>query len=201
MAEVSRAYRAIAILSPPIAGLIILSAGALTPGYDPVSRTVSRLAVPGMPAASAVDLAILLVALSCFALVAVLRPPARSCRIALSVSGLALVVTAMVHLDPASPDPSALHRAASGVAELGLTAAALLAPGRYRRFSLAVGLAEAGILLSAPILNATSFQAWGAWQRGLFGLALSWMVLIAVATPSTDETTRASAATLSSSGS
>ena len=50
----SSAYRAIAIASPPLAALIVLVAGAITPGYDPATITISRLAVPGMPAAAAV---------------------------------------------------------------------------------------------------------------------------------------------------
>ncbi len=53
---------------PPIAALTVLVGGAITPGYDPMSRTVSRLAVPGMPAAAAVDDAILLIAFACVAL-------------------------------------------------------------------------------------------------------------------------------------
>ena len=51
-----RAYRAIGVASPPIAVVLVAIAAWITPGYDPVARTVSRLAVPGMPAAAMVDL-------------------------------------------------------------------------------------------------------------------------------------------------
>jgi len=197
----SSAYRAIAIASPPIAALIVLVAGAITPGYDPATITISRLAVPGMPAAAAVDAAILLVALACFSLAALLAPTARECRFALAVAGLAFAVTALVHMDLASHGATAIHRVASGIGVVGLTAAPFLLAGRYRRVSLAVGLAEVGMLLTAPALIAMSFDAWGAWQRGLFAIALSWIVLIAATRPSTEEIASASAATLSSSGS
>ena len=197
----SRVYRAIAMASPPIAAVIVLIAGAITPGYDPASLTISRLAIPGRPAALAVDLAMLLVALTCLSLAFALVPGARLCRAALSVSGVAFIVVAIVHLDPASPGTSALHRIASGIAVLGAGVAPLLLSGGYRRISLAAGVAEAALLLSAPMLNATSFNAWGVWQRVVLALALSWMVLIAATMPSADDTTRARAATVSSSGS
>lgn len=196
----NRVYRAMAMASPPIAAVIVLVAGAITPGYDPASLTISRLAIPGKPAALAVDFAMLLVALTCFSLASALVPGARLCRAALSISGVAFIVAAVIHLDPASPGTSALHRIASGIAVLGLGAAPLLLSGGYRRISLAAGVAEAALLLSAPILNATSFNAWGVWQRVLLALALSWIVVIAATMPSADDTARARAATVRSSG-
>ena len=45
---------------PPIAAAVVVIAGAMSPGYDPLTRTISRLAVPGMAAAGAVDVAIIL---------------------------------------------------------------------------------------------------------------------------------------------
>ena len=54
--RVVRLSAAVVVLcAPPAAALIVTSAAAITPGYDSMSRTVSRLAVPGMPAAAAVD--------------------------------------------------------------------------------------------------------------------------------------------------
>jgi len=197
----TRVYRITAIAGPPIAALIVLVAGAVTPGYDPTTITISRLAVPGMPAAVAVDAAILLVALACFALARLLSPGARACRIALAVSGAAFVITALVHMDLASPGMTAIHRVASGIGILGLSASPFLPVGRYRRASLVVGLADVGILLTAPVLIAVSFNDWGVWQRGLFAVALSWIVLIAATRPSNDEIASVTAARLSSSGS
>src|SRR5207245_5374836 len=84
----SSAYRATAIASPPLAALIVLVAGAITPGYDPATITISRLAMPGIPAAAAVDSAILLVALACFSLAALLAPTARESPFALAVAGI-----------------------------------------------------------------------------------------------------------------
>lgn len=197
----SRIYRVVAIVSALIAAVIVLAAGATTPGYDPISKTVSRLAVPGMPAAAAVDSAILLVALTCFALYALISPGAHKARAALLISGAALIVTALVHLDPVADAETTVHRVASGIAVVGLTAAPFLRPEPYRRISVAIGLGEVGMLVAAPVLLAASFDAWGAWERCLLALALAWMVLMATTTPSADETARARAASASSSGS
>jgi hypothetical protein len=199
--QVSRIYRVVAIVSALIAAVIVLAAGATTPGYDPISKTISRLAVTGMPSAVAVDSAILLVALTCFALTALLAPGASKTQAALLISGGALIVTALVHLDPVAEIETTVHRVASGIAVLGLTAAPFLQAGPYRRVSVAVGLGEAGMLLAAPVLLATSFDAWGAWERCLLVLALAWMVLMATTTPSADENASARAASVSSSGS
>ena len=48
----NRSARVLGIAAPPIAVVTVLVAGAVSPGYDPLLRTVSRLAVPGMPAGS-----------------------------------------------------------------------------------------------------------------------------------------------------
>jgi uncharacterized protein DUF998 len=189
--------RLIGVAAPPLAVAIVFVAGAMTPGYDPMSRTVSRLAVPGMPAALAVDLAIALIALTCFALAFGLAREATVARIALVVSGVALVAAAVVHLDPASGLATGAHRVASAVAVLGLT----LAPLAYGRLSLAAGIAELGMLVAGLALLATSFDAWGAWERLLLAIPLAWMVLIAVKTDSREESIRSRRASLSKSGS
>src|SRR5262249_8450402 len=41
----------VGVLAPVAAAIIVTLAGLVTPGYDPISRTVSRLAEPGKPAA------------------------------------------------------------------------------------------------------------------------------------------------------
>jgi uncharacterized protein DUF998 len=189
--------RLIGVAAPPLAVAIVFVAGAMTPGYDPMSRTVSRLAVPGMPAALAVDLAIALIALTCFALAFGLAREATVARIALVVSGVALVAAAVVHLDPASGLATGAHRVASAVAVLGLT----LAPLAYGRLSLAAGIAELGMLVAGLALLATSFDAWGAWERLLLAIPLAWMVLIAVKTDSREESIKSRRASLSQSGS
>ncbi|HET6316012.1 MAG TPA: DUF998 domain-containing protein, partial [Chloroflexota bacterium] len=151
MAEsrVGRACRAIGIISPPNAAVLVVAAAAVTPGYDPVSRTISRLAVPGMPAAAAVDMAIVLVATTCFALALLLRRGASSGRIALVVAGIAFILSALIHLDPASTSATVLHRAASGVGVIGLTVAPLVLARDYGPICSAIGAAEVVMLLAA----------------------------------------------------
>src|SRR2546430_756870 len=112
----------LALIAPPIAAIIVTVAGVLTPGYDPITRTVSRLAEPGRPAAVEVDLAVYLVAFALLMLAVSTRP-----RGLLGVAGCALVVVASVHLDSTSTAATAAHRLASGVAMLALTAAAISA--------------------------------------------------------------------------
>src|SRR5438132_12101358 len=62
--RLNRPARVLGIAAPPIAVVTVLVAGAVSPGYDPMLRTVSRLAVPGMPAAAAVDMSIGLIGLA-----------------------------------------------------------------------------------------------------------------------------------------
>lgn len=203
----TRICRVIGMVAPPIAVTTVFLAGVVTPGYDPVSRTVSRLAAPGMPAAIAIDVAICLVGSTCIALALVLARGARTGRGALAVSGVALIFSAIFHLDPASFESTALHRAAAGVAMLGLTVAPLALSRNYGRISLAVGVAELGVLAAGLVLVPTSFSAWGAWERCLLALPLAWMVLLSarlrpgvLTMLSTEEIASARAASLSSTG-
>jgi len=206
--RLSRIYRVIGIASPLAAVAAVIVAGALTPGYDAMSRTVSRLAVPGAWAAAVVDVSIALIALTCFALALTLGPNVLAGRIALAVSGVALGGAAMVHLDPGSAGATALHRSFSAIAMLGLTAAPLTLARVYGSLSLVVGIAELGMLVIGLALLATPFDAWGAWERVLLAIPLAWMVLLsaslrptAAMIPSTEEIISANTATLSRSGS
>jgi len=205
---VIRICRVIGIASPLAAVAAVIVAGALTPGYDAMSRTVSRLAVPGVWAAAVVDVSISLIALTCFALALTLSPNVLAGRVALTVSGVALGGAAMVHLDPGSAGATALHRFFSAVAVLGLTAAPLTLARVYGSLSLVVGIGELGMLVIGLALLATPFDAWGAWERVLLAIPLAWMVLLsaslrptAAMIPSTEEIISANTAILSRSGS
>ena len=197
----NRSARVLGIAAPPIAVVTVLVAGAVSPGYDPLLRTVSRLAVPGMPAAAAVDLSIGLIGLACFGLASGLVRGAPVGRVALTVSGLAFLGAAVVHLDPASAGATAMHRLASALAVVGLTVAPLALARAYGPVSFAVGVAELAMLVIGLGLLATSFDGWGAWERLLLAIPLAWMVLMAVTIDSTDETISAKSASLSRSGS
>ncbi|HSS61685.1 MAG TPA: DUF998 domain-containing protein [Candidatus Limnocylindrales bacterium] len=190
-----------AIVMASTAAVTVVIAGMLTPGYDPVARTISRLASPGMPYAGAVGLAIVLVALSCIALAAALTYQSIRLRAALVVAAGALLVAAAIHLDPASATATAIHRLASAVAALSLAVSPALMRRPYPRFSVIVGAIEAALLVAAPFLLATPFNAWGAWERALLALALAWLVVVAATMRSAEDTVSATSAALSSTGS
>jgi len=195
------------VVSPPLAVVLVLVAGAITPGYDPATRTVSRLAVPGMPEAWMAEVAIGLIAVSCFALASA-QQGSRIARWALVVAGGALIGAALVRLDPGSTTSTAAHRIATGVAVLGLTIAPLAAARSYGRMSLGIGLAEIAALSLGLALLPTSFSAWGLWERGLLMLPLAWIVVMSARLlalserkiVSADETMSANVASLSSTG-
>lgn len=188
--------RAIGTFGPPVAALTVMVAGFVTPGYDPIARTVSRLAVPGAPAALPVDFAIAVAGVACLSLAVEVRPA----RAALAAAGAAFLAAATIHLDPTSAMATWSHRAASGVAVLGLTAAPLMLYRRYGRVFLMLGMAEVTTLAVAVVLLSTPFNAWGAWERVVLILGLSNIVILARRIPSTDDAASASAATHSSAG-
>ena len=200
----NRSARVLRIAAPPIAVVTVLVAGAVSPGYDPMLRTVSRLAVPGMPAAAAVDLSIGLIGLACFGLASGLARRTPVGRIALTVSGVAFLGAAMVHLDPASVGATAMHRLASALAVVGLTVAPLALARAYGPVSFAVGVAELAMLVIGLGLLATSFDGWGAWERITLAIPLGWMVLLsarAFMSDSSDAIAIPAAATVNSTGS
>jgi len=186
------------MVAPPMAAAAVVAAGVLTPGYDPFARTVSRLAVPGMPFAVAVDLAIGLSGVACLALALAVRGGESAGRAALVAAGAGFLLAAIVHLDPASAPATVAHRGASALAVLGLTLAPLALWRAYGRVLLALGIGEVAMLGLALALFSTSFAAWGAWERGELLLGLTGLVVLARTIPSRDEAISARAATHSS---
>lgn len=176
------------MLAPPIAAALVLGAGWLTPGYDPLARTISRLAEPGLPAASAIDVAICLVGIASLALAVTLGPGSRWGRALLAGAGAALLVAAAVHLDTASGRATTEHRLATFVAMLALVSAPLAFASslkrragweRYGRISFVFGAAAVGALLVGLALLPTPFAEWGAWERCFLMLPTAWLVIIA----------------------
>lgn len=174
-----------------MAAVLVLIAGAITPGYDPVARSVSWLAVPGKPGATMVEVAIALIVCTLLAF-ALSITGGRVGRVALVIAACALAATAVIRLDPASILTSSIHRLASGLAMISFTVA-LLALARP------LGYASLALIAVGVALAATSFSAWGLWERVLLGLPLLWIVWrSAKMAVSADATTRASNASLSS---
>jgi hypothetical protein len=175
------------VIAPEGATAVVLIAGLLTPGYDPLRRTISRLAEPGLPAAGPVELAIFTVGLAMIGLALSLGPGGVTGRLLLGIAGFALLAAAVVRLDPSSPTATIIHRLATAIAMLALTASALvIAPALRNRpgwrgygpLSFGLGAAAAGLLLIGLALLSTAFSAWGAWERCFLALPMTWMVLV-----------------------
>src|SRR5216683_639867 len=175
------------VLAPPAAAVVVLVAGRLTPGYDPLARTISRLAEPGLPAAFLVEVAIAVVGFALVALAIALGPGSRAGRALLAVAGAGMLVAAAIRLDPTSASAIAEHRVATTVAMLGLAGAPLAFArslrGRagwsvYGPVSFAFGAAEVAMLLVGLALLPTTFADWGVWERGFLALPMAWMVLV-----------------------
>ena len=172
---------------PLVATAVVLIAGLLTPAYNPLRRTVSRLAEPGLPAAGMVELAICMVGFALIGLALSLGPGGLGGRALLSLAGLALLAAAAVRLEPSSSPATAAHRLATAIAMLALTAALLVIaptlrrrPGwrAYGRLSFWLGAAAVGLLLIGLALLPTAFAAWGAWERCFLAAPMAWMVLV-----------------------
>lgn len=171
-----RAAGALGVASPPLAALLVFVATASTPGYDQVALTISRLAVPGGPAALDVQLAIGLMSLSCFALAYVLPRDRSVSRWALTVAGVAGLLAAGVRLDPASVQSTVLHRLATAVAFVALVVAPLAVGRAYGLLSLITGASELVLVAVGVVLFSTTFNAWGIWERCLLALPAVWIV-------------------------
>jgi Protein of unknown function (DUF998) len=184
-----------AVLLVAAAAAMVLAAGVATPGYDAATKTVSRLAMPGLPYAAAVDAAMVAVAASCAALAFSLDRGLRLSRIALAAAAISFAIAVFVHLDDASQAATWTHRSASGAALLCLAVAPLFVRGRYGAISLVAGWLEIGLMLVAAALLLTPFAMWGAWERVAIAVPLAWIAFTArkiassEATESTTSTT------------
>ena len=159
---------AIGVAAPPVAAALVLAAEASTPQYSAVTYTISRLAAAGMPEALPIELAIVIAAAACFALAA-LEPRSRWPLVA---GGTALVLAAVFRYDPLSLRMTLVHRAFTAIAVVALVVAPL---AHGRRLGRAIAAGELALLAPAPALLATSFDAWGVWERCLLALPLAWM--------------------------
>ncbi len=177
---------ALGIVAPALAAPVVLLAGLLTPGYDPLTRTISRLAEPGLPASAAVGLAIFTVGAAMLGLAAAMGPGAAAGRVMLGCAGASLMLAADVPLNPASMQATTVHRAATAVAMLSLTGAPLVFARALRRrdgwsgygpLSFGLGVAMVVVLLVGMALLPTTFAV-GAWERCFLALPLAWMVLV-----------------------
>src|ERR1700716_326269 len=150
-------FGAVGLVAPPVAVGLIVAAGFLTPGYDPMKRTISRMAVSGSPAASFAVLGTCLVGVTALALAMGLGPRFFGGRSFLAVAGGALLLAAAVRLDPGSIRATIEHDSAAAIAAVALAAAPLALARSHGRFSLVFGAAEVGVLLVGLVLLPTTF--------------------------------------------
>jgi len=176
---------------PLLAAVALAVIGVQTPGYDPVHRTVSRLAEPGAPYSLAVKLILAALGLSIIAAAWALERglagsgPART--LPLAIAGGALVGVALVSRDAAHPSVLAAHRIIAIVLFCSLAIAPLLAAGMLRRDPAfrayaTPSLATSGVSIALIAIAVAGVVAGGlpsgAWERAFIGLNLVWVTLL-----------------------
>ena len=179
------------LVAPPLAAVALATAGAQSPGYDPLVRTISRLGEQGAPHAPAINLVLAALGVALVAVAWALGRTARDATAAcgvLGVAGAALVGVAAVSRDPAHPAVTVAHRALALVFFGALTLAPLVLGRTFRRrpgwrrlavASLGVGVVSAALLASAVALIALGRLLPGAWERAVTGLDMLWFTALA----------------------
>jgi hypothetical protein len=181
-----------AVVVPPTAAAVVAVAGFLTPSYDPLHRTVSRLTDPGMPYSLAMRLTLAALALSLASLSwASLRTMPRGgvpAAICLAVAGVALLGVALISRDHAHPATIVAHRLMAVLFFCSLAAAPLtsavvlggdLAMTAYARVSLlaaAISLSMLAIGVAGVLIGGLPS---GAWERLFVGVDLGWVTVLA----------------------
>ena len=190
---VERLAAACGAVVPVLATLVLAVIGWQTPGYDPVRRTVSRLAEPGAPFALEVRLVLASLGLSliavAWALDRRLRSGATVRTLPLAIAGLGMVGVALVSRDAAHPTVLALHRLIAVALFCTLAAAPAVLAGRlrgdpsfrgYATASLAIGGLSMAMIAAGVLGIIVGGLPSGAWERAFIGLNLGWVTLLAI---------------------
>jgi hypothetical membrane protein len=177
------------VACPPAVAAVLGLAGWLSPRYDPVRTTISRLGQHGQPFALPVNLSLAVLGLAylavAWALARALGPRAGAGSAVLALAGLALVAVALVSRDPARPGP---HRAVALVLFLALALAPLLVAVRLRghprwrrqaALSLVTVAASFTLLLAGAAGMLHGGLPAGAWERTFTGVNLVWLTAVA----------------------
>jgi len=178
---------------PVLATLVLAVIGWQTPGYDPIRRTVSRLAEPGAPFALEVKLVLVSLGLSlvavAWALDRRLTRGAAARTLPLAIAGLGIVGVALISRDAAHAAVLALHRLIAVALFCALATAPLVMAGRLRadpslRGYAMPSVATAGLsiaLIAVGVLGVVlGGLPSGAWERAFLGLNLAWVTLLAI---------------------
>jgi hypothetical protein len=185
-----RVAAGLAVAGPLAAGAASLVVARMNPTYDPIHKSVSRLASIGAPGGNEMDAAIAFLGVSLIAMTIAMRWGRRDGlpAVAVLVAGASFVGAAIIRLDPANPATALPHRALTAVALLGLTLAPLSvwlsqprlkSDSTYRRASGLIGLLALIGLVFAAGLQFEGFPG-GLWERAMAGLTLGWIELTAV---------------------
>ncbi|HKF76959.1 MAG TPA: DUF998 domain-containing protein [Candidatus Dormibacteraeota bacterium] len=189
----ARSWRPAAVVGvvvPPLSVLWLTVDAWVSPGYDPVRQTVSRLAEPGAPRAALAGVALAALGLSVLAVSWELgrRVTSAAAPRALAGAGLAFLGVAAVARDPGRPALFVTHRVIALSLFLSLTLAPLLTARALRSDPAWRGLAAASLAASAlslallvlavVLLLAGALPA-GVWERTFAGVGLAWVTLVA----------------------
>jgi hypothetical membrane protein len=143
--------------------------GALTPGYNPAARTVSRLAAQGAPTAAAMTVVMVMLGLALAAF------GASAARPGLVAAGLALLLVAAIPLGGAAPSTHRVLAITFVVALLATVAA------DARRSPLALAAAcLAALALAAAGATYLAHGPVGGWERLILAPLLGWIAMQAV---------------------
>lgn len=178
------------VVVPPLGALWLTLDAWLSPGYDPVRRTVSRLAEPGAPRAALAGVALAALGLAVLAVAWELwrRVGGAAAPRVLALAGLAFLGVAAVARDPGRPALLVAHRTIALCLFLSLTIAPLLtarALGRDPAWrglaaaSLAASALSLALLVLAPVLLLAGELPAGVWERAFAGVGLAWVTLVA----------------------
>lgn len=190
---VERLAAASGAVVPVLATLVLAVIGWRTPGYDPVRRTISRLAEPGAPFAFEARLVLASLGLSviavAWALDRRLTSGAAVRTLPLAIAGLGLLGVALVSRDAAHPAVLALHRLIAVGLFCMLAAAPAVLAGRlradpsfrgYATASVAIGGVSMALIAVGVLGVVMGGLPSGAWERAFIGVNLGWVTLLAV---------------------
>jgi len=176
-----------------LATALLAVIGWQTPGYDPVRRTVSRLAEPGAPFALEARLVLASLGLSliavAWALDRRLTSGAAVRALPLAIAGFGMVGVGLVSRDAAHPAVLALHRLIAVALFCMLAAAPAALAGRlradpsfrgYATASIAVGGLSMALIAVGVLGVVRGGLPSGAWERTFIGLNLGWVTLLAI---------------------
>ncbi len=179
------------ILAPPVMMIAILVIGQITPNYDPISDSISRMGTPDKPYAMILHgsyfiYGILIVIATCgLYRIMDLTNNVKKITVLLGIHAVGIVLLAIFPDSIDSPYKHVIHDVMSATCYLPLLLSILVFRGitRYRSILRALDVLALSIIvinLPMPIINIVSFlrPIGGLLQRFLIGTSFLWLTLI-----------------------